>query len=949
MGARSTCLLVVLSLAAASDACGVTLRVPTQWPNVQSAITAAAPGDTVALDNGVYSGPGNRDIEFLGKAIVVRSSSGEASACVIVCDGSVDTPHRGFRFGAGEPAQAVLEGIAIRGGWDLKSGSGILVEATPGGQPSAPTIRGCVIESCASPEGAAVHVLRSTMTLEQCVVRGNPGRGVLMERPLSATLRQVVVEENGGDGLYIDVGAATDARIRIEDSRIAKNGGHGLRVSPEYSDLSCERVDFEDNGGWGLFMSTAEGSDLDLLKCGFRRNGAGGARIGGGTRTALEGCRFDDNLGDGLSFNFAFGLDATGGGASRNAGHGIRLADWGLQTPRPADTGVADMRGMDLSGNALAGLLIAGCTFGFGVQGCTIAGNGWAGVDCAVPACIPGFSAQIVATTVTGNHGPGIRWATDLPCDIERTLVAFNAGPALESEPAAAVPVLACSDLYGNAGGDWEGAVAPQLALRDNFSSNPLFCAAGTADLKVASDSPCLPGGQPGLAPCGVVGAVTQGCSSAAVAPARVVLSPSGVARIRRGATQALTVQLLDGDDHAIRDVGSSPTLAGGGNAGALGPLRLAFGGELTWQATYVAGAAAGVDTIVAADPEAARPADTLRVEITDRAIITHVRDVRGDQGRQVRVGWLADVFDTPDSTTPVTEYVVWRRIDDRKPGVGRPVGQAPSLVAAAGGDWLLESSGARWEPVGPRVPAMTWDSYAAVVPTLADSTSDGLRWSVFFVTAHTLDPHVWFASAPDSGWSVDNLAPNVPEGVQIAYAAAGASLAWLPSGEVDFRYFRIRRALDGEGAYEPVAATVGSEWQDPLPGPSAWHWKYAVSAVDFAGNESPWAFPSLTTAVGGGGAFAASPRVCASPNPANPRAVVTYEVPPGGGEVLLSIHDGRGRRIRTLVAGFVPEGEQAAVWDGRDDMGRPVASGTYLLRLRAGDTVARSRLALVR
>jgi len=49
------------------------------------------------------------------------------------------------------------------------------------------------------------------------------------------------------------------------------------------------------------------------------------------------------------------------------------------------------------------------------------------------------------------------------------------------------------------------------------------------------------------------------------------------------------------------------------------------------------------------------------------------------------------------------------------------------------------------------------------------------------------------------------------------------------------------------------------------------------------------------------------------------------------------------------LVAGFAPAGDHAATWDGRDDAGRPVASGTYLLRLRVGEAVARGRLAVVR
>ena len=56
-------------------------------------------------------------------------------------------------------------------------------------------------------------------------------------------------------------------------------------------------------------------------------------------------------------------------------------------------------------------------------------------------------------------------------------------------------------------------------------------------------------------------------------------------------------------------------------------------------------------------------------------------------------------------------------------------------------------------------------ESYAIDAPTLADSTiSDGMHYSTFFVRARTATPGEYFDSLPDSGYSVDNLAPAVPE-----------------------------------------------------------------------------------------------------------------------------------------------------------------------------------------
>ena len=63
---------------------------------------------------------------------------------------------------------------------------------------------------------------------------------------------------------------------------------------------------------------------------------------------------------------------------------------------------------------------------------------------------------------------------------------------------------------------------------------------------------------------------------------------------------------------------------------------------------------------------------------------------------------------------------------------------------------------------------------------------------------------------------------------------------------------------------------------------------------------------------------------------------------------VRLSVFDLRGRRVRTLVDGLLPAGPQAAVWNGRDESGRPLPSGTYFYHLAAeGVTVTQSAVLL--
>ena len=69
----------------------------------------------------------------------------------------------------------------------------------------------------------------------------------------------------------------------------------------------------------------------------------------------------------------------------------------------------------------------------------------------------------------------------------------------------------------------------------------------------------------------------------------------------------------------------------------------------------------------------------------------------------------------------------------------------------------------------------------------------------------------------------------------------------------------------------------------------------------------------------------------------------------PAAGPVTLSIYDGRGRLIRTLVAEELPAGPRQVRWDGRDSRGQAVASGVYHYELRTDDRQLSRKLTLVR
>ena len=94
--------LILLAIWPAGTAGAATIHVPADQPTIQAGIDPAVDGDTVLVANGLYSGEGNRDIDFLGKAITVRSANG-ANYCIIDCGAvSEDARYRGFFFRSGE-------------------------------------------------------------------------------------------------------------------------------------------------------------------------------------------------------------------------------------------------------------------------------------------------------------------------------------------------------------------------------------------------------------------------------------------------------------------------------------------------------------------------------------------------------------------------------------------------------------------------------------------------------------------------------------------------------------------------------------------------------------------------------------------------------------------------------------------------------------------------------
>jgi flagellar hook assembly protein FlgD len=84
------------------------------------------------------------------------------------------------------------------------------------------------------------------------------------------------------------------------------------------------------------------------------------------------------------------------------------------------------------------------------------------------------------------------------------------------------------------------------------------------------------------------------------------------------------------------------------------------------------------------------------------------------------------------------------------------------------------------------------------------------------------------------------------------------------------------------------------------------------------------------------------------TPNPTTNGTTVSYRAS-APGRVRARIYDESGRWVRTLVDGIVPAGEHVVVWDGRDESGARVSSGTYFCQVSLDDRSETRKVTLVR
>jgi predicted outer membrane repeat protein len=289
-----------------SGALGSDRYVPSEYTTIQAAVAAALPGDTVRVADGIYSGPGNINIDLMGKAITVKSVNGPENTTI-----SCGSNGRGFLLVNGEGANTIIEGFTVKDGylpdWP-DGGGGIYCLGT------APVIRFCIFENNHAYYGGAIYFDDAAAPkIENCQFTLNIAQygGALYGKYSTATIANSLIDSNvanwTGGGLYL----YECTNVNLSDSVISSNIAVG-------------------KSGGGLFDYYTSGV---ISNCEFIENIAGvqdGGAINSSDGMAITDCSFVNNFAKddgGAIFTWTSDADITNsyfeGNSADGAGGGI--------------------------------------------------------------------------------------------------------------------------------------------------------------------------------------------------------------------------------------------------------------------------------------------------------------------------------------------------------------------------------------------------------------------------------------------------------------------------------------------------------------------------------------------------------------------------------------------------------------------------------------------------
>jgi parallel beta-helix repeat protein len=219
-------LLVIGVVASVGVATATVRHVPSEYLTIQAGVDAAVDGDTVLVADGTYIGDGNRDIDFIGKPILVASENGP-EVTIIDCEASYSDQHWGFYFHSGEDSNSVVQGFTITNAYTLYGG-GIYCDSS-----SSPTITGNLITlNTGYLRGGGIYCLNaSPIIVDNDIIDNNVffyGGGVYCDTSSPVIVNNNITNNlaaNSGGGVYCWHSSPTIEGNTLLENMAYSNGG----------------------------------------------------------------------------------------------------------------------------------------------------------------------------------------------------------------------------------------------------------------------------------------------------------------------------------------------------------------------------------------------------------------------------------------------------------------------------------------------------------------------------------------------------------------------------------------------------------------------------------------------------------------------------------------------------------------------------------------------------
>ncbi len=176
------------------------------FATIQEAVDASSSGAIISLEDGTFTGPGNRDIDFEGKDLIVQSISDDPNLCIIDCENA----GRGFYLHSDETTDAVIQGLTITNGYVSGIAGGIHA------YPAGPSIINCIISRCSATSSASsVYIRNHSTRVIGCVFEGNTMRSALNVLNSTGEISNCIFDGNSsinsGGGSACALGSYTGA------------------------------------------------------------------------------------------------------------------------------------------------------------------------------------------------------------------------------------------------------------------------------------------------------------------------------------------------------------------------------------------------------------------------------------------------------------------------------------------------------------------------------------------------------------------------------------------------------------------------------------------------------------------------------------------------------------------------------------------------------------------